>query len=50
MVLFYNLMTVIPEEIIHRHSNIWPRLHPDCAIVQVTSLATETSMAEKIGG
>ena len=48
MVLFYNLMTVIPEEIIHRHSNVWPRLHPDCARVLVTSVAIETSMAEKI--
>jgi len=34
----------------HRHSNIWPRLHPDCARGQVTSLAIETSMAEEIGG
>jgi hypothetical protein len=49
MVLFYNLMTVISEEIIHRHRNIWPRLHPDCARVQVTSLAIETSVAEKVG-
>jgi hypothetical protein len=45
-----NLMTVRRQEVIHRHSDIWPRLYPDGARGQVTSLAIETSMAEKIGG
>ena len=50
MVPFYKLMAVSREEIIDRHSNIWPRLRPDCAGGQVTSLAIETAMAEKIRG
>jgi hypothetical protein len=50
MVPFYNLMTVSREEIMHRRSNIWPRLHPDCARVQVTSLTIESSMTQKMGG
>jgi len=49
MVPFYNLMTVSREEIIHGHSNICPRLHPDCARGQVTPMAIETWMAEKMG-